>query len=240
MDCAINQLGQMECNYMDRLRKIAPLLSDKEILDSVAANTTNVANMGKTMQSEGASNLGIFNQPEPQAPTAQFMQFMEPEPEPQAPTAQDFAQFMEPEPQAPTAQDFAQFMEPMSPVHKPTAPDISPFMEHLEKSAAKEPSIKLRLELKEAINKLARLKRLNARQNQISFARGQSSAAKEHSIKLRLELKEAKKELARLKAINERIPSERVNRKKSGKVFVKEGKVFTQAGIGRRRPHNKK
>ena len=104
MDCAINQLGQMECNYMDRLRKIAPLLSDKEILDSVVANTQNAADMGKTMQNEGASNLGIFNQPEP---TAQDLsQFMVPE----APTAQDFAQFMEPE--APTAQDFAQFMKP--------------------------------------------------------------------------------------------------------------------------------
>ena len=109
MDCAINQLGQMECNYMDRLRKIAPLLSDKEILDSVVANTQNAADMGKTMQNEGASNLGIFNQPEPevQAPSAQDLsQFMVPE----APTAQDFAQFMEPE--APTAQDFAQFMKP--------------------------------------------------------------------------------------------------------------------------------
>jgi ankyrin repeat protein len=207
----------MECNYMDRLRKIAPLLSDKEILDSVVANTQNAADMGKTMQNEGASNLGIFNQPEVQAPSAQDLsQFMVPEAptaqdfaqfmEPQAPTAQDFAQFMEP--QAPTAQDFAQFMKPMEPVHKPTAPDISSFMEHLEKSAAKEPSINLSLEIKEAIDKLARLKRLNARQNQISFARGESSADKEHSIKLRLELKEAKKELARLKAINERIPSE--------------------------------
>jgi hypothetical protein len=135
MDCAINQLGQMECNYIDRLRRIAPLLSDKEILESVAANTPNAANMGKTMKSEAASKLGIFNKPEVQAPYAQDLsQFMVPmEPEPEAPTAQDFAQFMkpmEPEPQAPTAQDFAQFMVPM------------------EKSAAKEPKSKPKSKLK--------------------------------------------------------------------------------------------
>jgi hypothetical protein len=118
MDCAINQLGQMESNYIDRLRRIAPLLSDKEILESVAANTSNAANMGKTMKSEAASNLGIFNKPEVQAPSAQDLsQFMVPmEPEPEAPTAQDFAQFMkpmepEPQPEA-TYQDFSQFMKP--------------------------------------------------------------------------------------------------------------------------------
>jgi len=118
MDKAINQLGQIESNYIDRLRRIAPLLSDKEILESVAANTPNAANMGKTMKSEAASKLGIFNKPEVQSPSAQdlsqFMVHMEPEPE--APTAQDFAQFMkpmEPEPQPePTYQDFSQFMKP--------------------------------------------------------------------------------------------------------------------------------
>jgi len=113
MDKAINQLGQIESNYIDRLRRIAPLLSDKEILESVAANTPNAANMGKTMKSEAASKLGIFNKPKVQAPSAQdFSQFMVPE----APTAQDFAQFMkpmEPEPQPePTYQDFSQFMKP--------------------------------------------------------------------------------------------------------------------------------
>ena len=118
MDKAIDQLGQIESNYIDRLRRIAPLLSDKEILESVAANTPNAANMGKTMKSEAASKLGIFNKPEVQSPSAQdlsqFMVHMEPEPE--APTAQDFAQFMkpmEPEPQPePTYQDFSQFMKP--------------------------------------------------------------------------------------------------------------------------------
>ena len=113
MDKAIDQLGQIESNYIDRLRRIAPLLSDKEILESVAANTPNVANMGKTMKSEAASKLGIFNKPEVQSPSAQDLsQFMVPE----APTAQDFAQFMkpmEPEPQPePTYQDFSQFMKP--------------------------------------------------------------------------------------------------------------------------------
>jgi hypothetical protein len=118
MDKAINQLGQIESNYIDRLRRIAPLLSDKEMLESVAANTPNAANMGKTMKSEAASKLGIFNKPEVQAPSAQDLsQFIVPmEPEPEAPTAQDFAQFMkpmEPEPQPePTYQDFSQFMKP--------------------------------------------------------------------------------------------------------------------------------
>ena len=113
MDKAIDQLGQIESNYIDRLRRIAPLLSDKEILESVAANTPNAANMGKTMKSEAASKLGIFNKPEVQAPSAQDLsQFMVPE----APTAQDFAQFMkpmepEPQPEA-TYQDFSQFMKP--------------------------------------------------------------------------------------------------------------------------------
>ena len=118
MDKAIDQLGQIESNYIDRLRRIAPLLSDKEILESVAANTQNAADMGKTMKSEAASKLGIFNKPEVQAPSAQDLsQFMVPmEPEPEAPTAQDFAQFMkpmepEPEPEA-TYQDFSQFMKP--------------------------------------------------------------------------------------------------------------------------------
>tara|TARA_B110001450_G_scaffold195764_1_gene184205 strand:+ start:3024 stop:4304 length:1281 start_codon:yes stop_codon:yes gene_type:complete len=113
MDKAIDQLGQIESNYIDRLRRIAPLLSDKEILESVAANRPNAANMGKTMKSEAASKLGIFNKPEVQAPSAQDLsQFMVPE----APTAQDFAQFMkpmepEPQPEA-TYQDFSQFMKP--------------------------------------------------------------------------------------------------------------------------------
>lgn len=113
MDKAIDQLGQIESNYIDRLRRIAPLLSDKEILESVAANTPNAANMGKTMKSEAASKLGIFNKPGVQAPSAQDLsQFMVPE----APTAQDFAQFMkpmepEPQPEA-TYQDFSQFMKP--------------------------------------------------------------------------------------------------------------------------------
>ena len=71
MDKAIDQLGQIESNYIDRLRRIAPLLSDKEILESVAANTQNAADMGKTMKSEAASKLGIFNKPEVQAPSAQ-------------------------------------------------------------------------------------------------------------------------------------------------------------------------
>ena len=133
MDKAIDQLGQIESNYIDRLRRIAPLLSDKEILESVAANTPNAANMGKTMKSEAASKLGIFNKPEVQSPSAQDLsQFMVPmEPEPEAPTAQDFAQFMkpmEPEPEAPTAQDFSQFMKPRprakfnQPSRQPQAP----------------------------------------------------------------------------------------------------------------------
>jgi len=380
MDCAINQLGRMECDYIDRLRRIAPLLSDKEILDSVAANTTNVANMGKTMQSEGASNLGILNQPVTQAPTAQdFAQFMEPEP--QAPTAQDFAQFMEPmepmepEPQAPTAQDFSQFMEPMAPVHKPTAKDFSQFMESKNKllvdlmhkvsssrykikdgvvdevrnllNSGANPNIKdkygrpvlhmsvdytfnarnqeiVRLLLKAGadpniydisldkdrdrkrdifsnifgslretdVEMLRLLLESGADPNLPSYWQSKSSYPihqmldreysgeipgfdnfdnideyKEKKLEgLRLLLESGadptKKdvdgknalELARynydtyhpqfghfleeVQLIEEHM--ERVNRKKSGKVFVKEGKVFTQAGLGRRRPHKKK
>jgi len=96
----MDKVSNLVDDYIIRLSRIAPLLSDREIEDALIAHTSNLSNIPLTMTNEGAARLGLL-QPEPE-PQPILDDFLQPEP---GPTLDDFLQ---PEP-GPTLDDFLHF-----------------------------------------------------------------------------------------------------------------------------------
>ena len=73
----MDKVSNLVDDYIIRLSRIAPLLSDREIEDALIAQTSNLSNIPQTRANEGAAELGLLQ--------------LEPEPEP-VPHIQDFLQ----------------------------------------------------------------------------------------------------------------------------------------------------
>ncbi len=149
----MDKAGNLVDNYIKRLSRIAPLLSDREIEDALIAQTSNLANIPLTRSNEGATRLGLL-QPEPE-PQPTLEDFLQPEPQLQ-PTLEDFLQFESgPDPNSyreeyllqsiPNVRDFERQLRAQPPLPSSSSPflDFKPIDSDLDSPGRVNPSIEV-------------------------------------------------------------------------------------------------